>query len=227
MYVEGDIKLIIHRQKRRQVPLYKKADWEGLRQHMASFTESFLASDNSDLTADGLWCKFCVELNAATKKFIPHKLTKSRNGLPYLTKDLKRLMRKRDKLHARKDPRYKVLKHAVQKKPRCAYYQYVEDIISPSNNDNHLETNERFCGLLKHAKADSAEVHPPKKTNGALISEPKEKASLLNSYFQSVFTGETPLPLKHQYLKRTGGEQLPLPRYARNNHYPCRNCQTS
>jgi len=160
VYVEGDIKPIIHRQKRCEDPFYKKADWEGLRQHMANFTESFLATDGSDLTADDLWQCFRVELNTASGKFIPHKLAKSRNGLPYLTKDIKRLMRKRDKLHARKDPRYKVLKRVVQKKLRCAYYQYVGDIINPSNNDNPLETNKRFWGLLKHAKSDNTGVHP-------------------------------------------------------------------
>ena len=97
VYVKGDIKPIIHRQKRRKVTFYKKADWEGLRQHMANFTESFLVTDDSDLTADDLWQCFRVELNTASVKFISHKLAKSRNGLPYLTKDIKRLMRKRDK----------------------------------------------------------------------------------------------------------------------------------
>ena len=49
-----------------------------------------------------------------------------------------------DKLHAHNDQRCKVLKHVVQKKLQCAYYQYVENIINPSNNDNHLETNKHF-----------------------------------------------------------------------------------
>ena len=137
MYVEGDFKPIVNRKKRRQVSLYKNANWEGLKQHMTNFTELFLTTDDSDQTADDLWCNFCVELNVATKKFIPHKLANTRNGLPYLTKDFKRLI-KRDKLHARKVPRYKILKHVVQKKLRYAYYQYVENIINPSNNDNHL-----------------------------------------------------------------------------------------
>ena len=61
---------------------------------MTNFFESFLTTDDSDLTADDLWCNFCVELNTATKKFVPHKLAKSRNGLPYFTKDLKRLIKK-------------------------------------------------------------------------------------------------------------------------------------
>ena len=160
---------------------------------MANFTEPFLAIDDSDPTAHDLWQCFRVELYIATEKFIPHKLEKSRNGLPYLTKDIKRLMRKRDKLHAHKDPRCKILKHVVQNKLRCAHYQYVEDIINPSNNDNPLETKKRFGVLLKHAKCDNTGVHPLK-SNEPFTSDPKGKASLLNTYFFSIYQRVTTHP---------------------------------
>ena len=147
---------------------------------MANFAESFLATDDSDPTAHDLWQCFRVELYIATEKFIPHKLEKLRNGLPYLRKDVKRLMRKRDKLHDHKDPRYKFLKRVVQKKLRCAHYQYVEDIINASNNNNPLGIKKRFGDLLKHAKSDNTGVHPLK-NNGTFTSDPKGKASLLNT----------------------------------------------
>ena len=104
-------------------------------------------------------------------------------------------MRKRDKRHACKDPWYKGLKHVVQKKLRSAYYQYVEDIINPCDNDNRLEANKHFFSLLNHAKSDNTGVHPLK-NNRTLISDPKGKALLLNTYFQSVFTRESPLSRK-------------------------------
>ena len=104
-------------------------------------------------------------------------------------------MRKRDKQHACKDPWYKGLKHVVQKKLRSAYYQYVEDIINPCDNDNPLEANKHFFSLLNHAKSDNTGVHPLK-NNRTLISDPKGKALLLNTYFQSVFTRESPLSRK-------------------------------
>ena len=126
------------------------------------------------------------------------KVCKRRYGLPCLnlTKDLKRLMWKGTNGMPTKILRYKVLiNHVEQKRLCCVYYQYVEEIISPSNNVNHLETKKRFWGLLKHAKADSTGVNPLK-SNRTLIAEPNEKTSLLNSYFQAVFTGETPPTLK-------------------------------
>ena len=104
-------------------------------------------------------------------------------------------MRKRDKRHACKDPWYKGLKHVVQNKLRSAYDQYVEDIINPCDNDNPLEANKHFFSLLNHAKSDNTGVHPLK-NNRTLISDPKGKALLLNTYFQSVFTRESPLSRK-------------------------------
>ena len=76
----------------------------------------------------------------------------------------------------------KFLNMWCRKSFRCAYYQYGEDIINPSNNENPLETKKRFGGLLKHAKSYNTGVHPLK-NNGTLISDPKGKASLLNTYF--------------------------------------------
>ena len=78
-------------------------------------------------------------------------------------------MRKRDKLHAQKDPPYKTIKHTVQKKLRSAYWQYVEDIITPTSDDDSLGANKRFWGLFKHLKTDCNGV-PPLKHQGNLIS---------------------------------------------------------
>ena len=110
-------------------------------------------------------------------------------------------MRKRDKHHARKDPRYKTIKHTVQKKLRSAYWQYVEDIISPKSDDNSLGAKKRFRGLFKHLKTEIKGV-PPLKHQSNLISNAAGKAAVLNSYFQSVFTSHEPLDLKQLCQKQ-------------------------
>ena len=90
----------------------------------------------------------------------------------------------------------------VQKKLRSAYYQYLEDIVNPCDNDNPLEANKHFFSLLNHAKSDNTGVHLLK-NNRTLISDPKGKALLLNTYFQSVFTRESPLSLRNMVRKRS------------------------
>ena len=64
-------------------------------------------------------------------------------------------MRKRDKLHARKDPRYKTIKHQVQKKFPAAYSQYVEEIITPTNDEDSMGGNKQLWGFFKPFKSDS------------------------------------------------------------------------
>ena len=120
-----------------------------------------------------------------------NRLTRSRNGLP----SLKCLMRKRDRLHARKDPCYMTIKHEVQKKLCAALWQYVEEIITPMNDEDLKGANKWLWGLFKHSKSDSKRV-PPLKHCGNLITNAACKTTILNSYFLSVFTSHVLLDLK-------------------------------
>ena len=131
VFVEGNIKATINKQKRRMVPLNRKADWDSLKEHMSKSVDSVVHSSNCDLSIDDLWSSLREELTSGIKPFIPHRFTSSRNGLSYVSPSLKRLMRKRDKLQARKDPRYKTIKHEVQKKLRATYWQLMRKRLFP------------------------------------------------------------------------------------------------
>ena len=121
VFVEGNITATINKQIRRMVPLYKKADWDSLKEHMSKYVDSVAHSTDCDLSIDDLWSSFREELTSGIMRFVPHRFTSSRNGLPYVSPSLKHLMRKRDRLHARKDPRYKTIKNEVQKNLCAAY----------------------------------------------------------------------------------------------------------
>ena len=65
------------------------------------------------------------------RKFIPHKLAKTRDNLPWLTQEIKKLMRKRDKCYTKlKKARHdkaklkttlKSLKQQIQREVHSAY----------------------------------------------------------------------------------------------------------
>ena len=114
-----------------------------------------------------------------------------------MSPSLKRLMRKRDRLHARKDPRYKTIKHEVQKKLLPHNGSMWKRFITPMNYEDLMGANKRLWGLFKPSKSDSKEV-PPLKHQGNLqvITNVAGKATILNSYFQSVFTSHVLLDLK-------------------------------
>ena len=111
---------------------------------MSTYVDSVVHSTDCDLSIDDLESSFREELTSGIQRLIPHRFTSSRNGLPYVFPSLKRLTRKRDKLHARKDPCYKIIKHEVQKRLRAAYWQYVEEIITPTNEEDAMGANKRL-----------------------------------------------------------------------------------
>ena len=99
VYVEADISPITFNQKPRKLHLYKRADWDGLHAHMAKFCDT-----DQNISANQLWNLFKTELNDSIDKFIPSKVVKRRNGLPYVDKKIKHLIKNETLFkHARTD----------------------------------------------------------------------------------------------------------------------------
>ena len=66
----------------RKIFLYKRADIDGLRDHLARFRDTFLSSDNSHMSVNDMWVSFKSEVIAAIERFIPTKMTKTKYSLP-------------------------------------------------------------------------------------------------------------------------------------------------
>ena len=73
----------------------------------------------------------------------------------------------------------------------------MEEIITPMNYEDLMGANKRLWGMFKPSKSDSKGV-PPLKHQGNLhvITKVAGKATVLNSYFQSVFSSHVLLDLK-------------------------------
>ena len=80
-------------------------------------------------------------------KHSPCKFTKARWGLPWINQNIKKLIRKRDRLYKlckksfseAKYAEFKSLKHLVQKEIRSAYWSYTNNLITL----NHTLTQTR------------------------------------------------------------------------------------
>ena len=77
----------------------------------------------------------------------------------------------------------------------CTLWQYVEEIITLMNDEDLIGANKRLWGVFKHSKSDSKGI-PPLKHHGNLITNAASNATILNSYFLSVFTSHVLLDLK-------------------------------
>ena len=136
IYVEYDIKAKRIQQAPRKIYLYKRADMEGLRDHLARFRDSSLSSDHSHMSVNDMWVSFKSEVLVAIERFIPTKMTKTKYSLPWIDHSIKRLIRKREKLYfrARKSSSPDIKNHCkrfrehVQKAIRDAYWKHISNI---------------------------------------------------------------------------------------------------
>ena len=100
---------------------------------------------------------------------------------------------KKDKKYKEK---YKQLKHQVQKEQRHAYNTYIEKLILdlPTNDSDQSFNNQskpkKLFSFIKPLRTDNSGVAPLKK-EGQLVADTKQKASILNEQFKSVFTTES------------------------------------
>ena len=96
VYVEYDIKAKHIQQAPRKIYLYKRADMDGLRDHLAHYRDSFLSYDHSHMSVNDMWVSFKSEIIAAIERFIPSKMTKTKYSSPWIDSSIKRLIKRRD-----------------------------------------------------------------------------------------------------------------------------------
>ena len=204
MYVELDVSLTHQNKKPRRVHSFKKADWEGLKTHIKAAGDDIISSTTEETPVDHILHKFTKAIEEGMSKYIPSRMTKMKERPPWITLDIKRLLRKPRKLfekqqgsaYARRaSQHYRSLKAFTPKSIRKAYWHYIEGIITDKDDDDSPTSDKKFWRFVKHRKQDTQGVAPLKK-NKKLVDDPVDKANILNSQFQSVFSARNPLSLK-------------------------------
>ena len=130
VFAEIDIRPKRYSQAKRKIPLYKKADWEGIVSQIITTNQYIQEHANSEST-NTLWNKFTSDLHAAIEKHVPHKCCSSHNRPPWISAKIRNLLRSRDRLYlkskwARKNNKESIknklcsLKHKIRRETRAA-----------------------------------------------------------------------------------------------------------
>ncbi|CAG2243527.1 unnamed protein product [Mytilus edulis] len=147
------------KQKPRIIPLYKKANWGTIKQEINTLYKH-LSENQQHLCVNEMWNCFKTTITKAVKDHIPHKTAKTKDGHPWVTMETKRLIRKRDRLYKKSKKsgntsiakKYKEVKHQVQKSIRKSYWEYIESIILPPQDETNFGTMKKFWTYIKHKK---------------------------------------------------------------------------
>ena len=97
--VEYDIKAKRVLQSPRKVFLYKRADTQGLKDHMRAFADRFMSQDFTRINVNDMWIEFKTAFLKAVDKFISSKMTKRKLGYQWIHARIRALVRKRKKMH--------------------------------------------------------------------------------------------------------------------------------
>ena len=181
--------------RRKQAPhkiyLYKRADWQGLRDYISTN----ITSDSTSI--EDTWTQIKTTIQTGVEKFIPSKMSKKRKSLPYISAALDKKMALRDRLERdskktgrlKVEQRYKQLKTEGQRQLRKEHYSYVENLLTDEENTDSV--SKKFWSYLKHKRGDTCGIGTLR-DGDCLVTDATKKAEVLNRQFQSVFTPTTP-----------------------------------
>lgn len=190
LVVEAEIRPIIQKNVRRKVYLWHKADENSLKSELRHFGKTFEENCNK-LSVEQNWNKFVQALQELVNKNVPSTLKSTRFNLPWLTRPLKRLIRRKNRAFytakttrsTRQWERYRNLRKQVQQDLRKAEQDYLSTTVFDS-----LQTNvKKFWSFIKHRRQDACGISALK-VNGSLFNEARDKAEILSKQYQSVFT---------------------------------------
>ena len=193
------------KQKRRKIHLYNKADWTTFRSKLTDYQTKFL-SEHHGKAVRQLWSDFTDKLDQLTDQCIPTKVIKGKPSLPWISREIKRLIHKRNKYYksyrktgnSQLREKYVSLRHTIRKKTKESQEAYLEGLLGVDGQKDKATGQgniKKLFQYLKNSRTDQQGI-PPLKQNGNLHTETKEKANILNQQFQSVFTPLAPLSLQ-------------------------------
>jgi len=176
-----------------KVYLFKNMDIDGLRSDITEIQKKLIPAFDS-LDVNDNWNFFKSHLIASIEKRIPSKMTKSKFHLPWISLNLKRQMRKRDKLLSKakksKSPKawcvYKQQRNKVTKALKDAHNDYLNNVIG----ENLENDPKKFWRYVKRSRSDGSNIPTLISEDECLHVSDKNKANALNNYFKSVFTAD-------------------------------------
>ena len=189
---------------------YKSANWDKLKDDINQLTTTYFHRNQNSRDINENWNFFRNNLTSLVDRNIPSRNTKAKVHLAWITRQIIRMQRKRNKSHkiAKQTGRnsdwekFRQLRRQASKAAAKSYSDYLNNHIGES-----LKTNpKQFWSLIKANKRECIGI-PTLQTDGQIITNDRDKANTLNNQFSSVFTQEIyPIP------KLSPSVYYPLPR---------------
>ena len=199
---------------------FNKADWQKISDYLNKELVKSL-SINDDMNT--LWIELKNHIKTAVEKFVPSYVIKPNYSLPWLSNSLKKCLKKKNRLYTKAkksgkgSPKWAKYKEQ-QKQCKNLLKEAESDYVNNKINTGLLQNNTKpLWQYIKSKKQDHIGVSPLR-SDGQLFSDPKQKAELLVTKFQEVFSTpitsalDEPAPvcpaIKDLHISKEGVEKL-------------------
>ena len=191
--VDSDVKPQVSKTPPRKVYKWHRADLDALRRDAARFRDSYMASADDRSVVENE-AEISAELQRMMDAHVPYAMSKQRHDLPWLTPELKRECRRKQRLYkkwkrtgrAEDRARYEDLHTATRAALKRSHWGYINGILQTGLESGDTKPFWKYC---KSQKQDNAGVSALKQ-GGQLYSDRKKKGDILADQFSSVFTDD-------------------------------------
>ena len=198
-----------------KVHLWKSVDWTNIKNKTKDFAQRFLADFQDSTSAEEQNAAIQDHIEKIIANDIPTKITKPSFDQPWISRELKRKCRKKQRLYSKwkkgkgnkKDAReaYKKFHNEVGMELRKARNSYIAGILSEGLES---KSQKPFWRYIKSQRTESTGV-APLKDKGIIHSDPGKKSKILADQFTSVFTNDSIDPNKNSSLQGPSVPSMP------------------
>ena len=188
----------------RTVYRFSKGDMDAVKRDLETEFERFTKSDLSSKSVEENWNEFKTTLMSSIKKHIPQKTLGTRKDVPWMTPEIKRKIRKKQRLYNRQKNtgkanhkrKFKEIRKAVKRELNNAHNQYVQNLLDTQEPTSEEETSRviigrKFWNYVKSMRRENVSIATLKdEVTDKDVTHAQGKAEILSKHFESVFTAE-------------------------------------
>ena len=193
--VSGTLKMFIPpiKKPRRKVYLYQKGDYESMRKDTLQFAKEKYFNGHSDTrSVQENFDLLTSFIQNSADKHIPSKTSRSVSSIPWITPEIRRKIRRKNKTHAKAKKtgssklrsKFETLRREIKADVRKQHDLYVNNLVGD------VKANPRdFYRYINSQKKDTQGIPPLKRKNGKGVAQSDlEKAEEFNGQFTDVFS---------------------------------------
>ena len=200
--VAGTLKVFITPRKkpRCKVYLYRKGDFDSMRRDSSNFAkDKYSIGHSGSRSVQENFNLITSFIQETVDKYIPSKTSKSVTTIPWITSEIRRNIRKRNKTHAKAKKtgsklrsKFQELRQQIKADIKKQHDLYVNKLVGD------IKVNPKdFYRYTSSQRKDNQVIPPLKRRNGSNLAESETEQAEFNGQFTDVFskTLESEVPL--------------------------------